>query len=79
MGLPFPVITTVLKKKPKSKSSFSWFRGRQHHGNRMLGVQGTGILFFISRCTGSWAIFIDDPHILLTFLFEKGVALSCLC
>lgn len=29
MGLPFPVITTVLKKKPNSKSSFSWFRGRQ--------------------------------------------------
>lgn len=28
----------------------------------MLGAQGMGTPFLISRCTGSWAIFVDDSH-----------------
>lgn len=75
MGLLFPVITIVLKKKPNNKSVISGFHGRRHHGKQMLGMRRADVSWRVSRCASSRATCTEELRMLPTLLAEPDAAL----
>lgn len=68
-----------LKRSQTTSQSFLGFVGDNTMENRNVRALREWVsLSFISRCTGTWDILVDDSHKLLTFLFESCSYMSLL-